>query len=204
MLPSNFPAGDGAPPAPAHWGPVTSAAQPSCLLEGPQAVCIKTADPLWPGRELCHRCAAVQLPSHVHLFATPWIAALQPLLPSAISRGLLKVMAIESVMPSNHLILCRPLLLSLSVFPSIRVFSKVSTPHIRWPKYRTISFSIGPSSEYSGFISFRIDWFGLLAVQGILKGLLQHHSSKVSILQCSAYFMVQFSHPYMTSGKPYL
>ena len=104
-------------------------------------------------------------------------------------------------MPSNHLILCCPLLLPPSIFPSIRVFSSESVPHIKWPKYWTFSFSISPSNEYSGLISFRIDWFDLLAVQGTLKSLLQHHSSKTSILQRSAFFIVQFSHPYMTTGK---
>ena len=118
------------------------------------------------------------------------------------SRSLLKLMSIESVMPSNHLILCHPLLLQLSIFPSIRVFSNESALRIsRWPKYWSFSFSISPSNEYSGLISFRTDCFDLLAVQGTLKSLLQHHSSKVSILQCSAFFTVQLSHPYMTTGK---
>ena len=111
------------------------------------------------------------------------------------------LMSIESVMPGNHLILCRPLLLPPSIFPSIRVFSNESVLRIRWPKYWSFSFSISPSNEYSGLISLRIDWFDLLAVQGTLKGLLQHQSSKASILQCSAVFMVQLSHPYMTTGK---
>ena len=110
-------------------------------------------------------------------------------------------MSIESVMPSNHLILCCPLLLLPSIFPSIRVFFSESALYIRWPKYWSFSFSISPSSDYSGFISFRIDWFDLLAVQGTLKSLLQHHSVKASILQCSAFFMVQLSHPYMSTGK---
>ena len=110
-------------------------------------------------------------------------------------------MSIKSVMPSNHLILCHPLLLLPSIFPSIRVFSHESVLHIRWPKCWSFSFSISPSNEYSGRISIRIDWFGLLAVQRTLKSLLQHHSSKPSILQCSAFFIVQFSHPYMTTGK---
>ena len=104
-------------------------------------------------------------------------------------------------MPSNHLILCRPLLLLPSIFPSIRVFSNESTLHIRWPKYCSFSFSISPSKEHPGLISFRMDWWGLLAVQGTLQSLLQHHSSKVSILQCSAFFIVQLSHPYITTGK---
>ena len=110
-------------------------------------------------------------------------------------------MSVKLVMPSNHFILCRPLLLLPSIFPSIRVFSNESALRIRWPKYWSFSFSISPSNEYSGLISFRIDWLDLLAVQGILKSLLQHHSSKASILQCSAFFMVQFSHPCMTTGK---
>ena len=110
-------------------------------------------------------------------------------------------MSIESVMPSNHLIFCCPLLLLPSIFPSIRVFSKESVLHIRWPKYYSFNFSISPSNEYSGLISFRMDWLDLLAVQGTLKSLLQHHSSKASILWCSAFFIVQLSHPYMTTGK---
>ena len=110
-------------------------------------------------------------------------------------------MPIESVMPSNHLILCRPVLLPPSIFLSIRVFSNESVVHIRWPKYWSFSFSITPSNEYSGLISFTMDWLDLLAVQGTLKSLLQHHSSKASVLQCSAFFMVQLSHPYMTIGK---
>ena len=110
-------------------------------------------------------------------------------------------MSIESVMPSNHLDLCRPLLLLASVFPSIRVFSSESVLHIRWPKYWSFSFSMNPSSEYSGLICFTIDWFDLLVVQGALKSLLQHHTSKASILRHSSFFMVQLSHPYMTTGK---
>ena len=131
---------------------------------------------------------------------TPWTAACQASLSFTNSRSLLKLMAIESVIPSNHLILCHPLLLLPSIFPSMRVFSKESVL-IRWPKYWSFSFSISPSNEYSGLISFRIDWFDLLAVQGTLKSLLQHHSSRASILLCSAFFIVQFSHPYMTIGK---
>ena len=115
--------------------------------------------------------------------------------------SLLKLMAIESVMPSNHLILCRPLLLLPSIFPSVRVFSKQSVLCIRWPKYWSFSFSISPSNEYSGLLSFRMDWLDLLAVQGTLKSLLQRHSSKASILRPSAFFIVQLSHPYMTTGK---
>ena len=118
-----------------------------------------------------------------------------------ISQSLLKLMSIESLMPSNHLILCHPLLLLPSIFPSIKIFSNESVLRIKWPKYWSFSFSISPSNEYSGLISFRIDWFDLLAVQGTLKSLLQHHSSKAFILRCSAFFMVQLSHPYMTAGK---
>ena len=120
------------------------------------------------------------------------------------SRSLPKPMSIESVMPSNHLILCRPLLFLPSIFPSIRVFSNKSVLHIRRPKYWSFSFSISPSNKYSGLISFRMDWLDLLAVQGTLKSLLQHHSSKASILWCSAFFMIQLSHPYMTTGKTIL
>ena len=129
---------------------------------------------------------------------TPWTAACQASLSITNSRSLLKFMSIESVMPSNHLILCHPLLLLPSNFPSIRVFSNESVLHIRWPKYWSFSFSISPSNEYSGLISFRMDWLGLLAAQVILKSLLQHHSSKALIFQGSAFFMVQLSHPYMT------
>ena len=133
--------------------------------------------------------------------ATPWTAALQASLSITNSWSLLKPMSIESVMPFNHLILCRPLLLQPSIFPSIRVFSNESVLHIRWPKYWSFSLNISPSNEHSGLISFRMDWLDLLAVQGTLKGLLQHHSSKASILQCSALFIVQLSHPYMITGK---
>ena len=125
---------------------------------------------------------------------TPWTAAHQAPLSSTISQSLLKFMSIESVMPSNHFILCCPLLLPPSIFPSIRVFSNELVLRIRWPKYWSFSFSISPSNEYSGLISFRMDWFVLLAVQGTLKSLLQHHSSKASVLWCSAFFMVQLSH----------
>ena len=138
--------------------------------------------------------------SRVQLFATPWTAAHQASLSITNSLNLSKLMSIESVMPSNHLILCRPLLFLLSIFLSIRVFSKESVLHIRWAKYWSFSFSISPSNEYSGLLSFRIDWFDI-AVKGTLKSLLQHHSSNASILQCSAFFIVQLSHPYMTTGK---
>ena len=132
---------------------------------------------------------------------TPWTAACQASLSLTNSQSLLRLMSIKSVMPSNHLILCCPLLLLPSIFPSIRVFSNKSVLHIRWAKYWSFSFNISPSSEYSGLISFRMDWLDLLAVQGTLKSLFQHHSSKASILQCSAFFIVQLSHPYMTTGK---
>ena len=133
-------------------------------------------------------------------FCDPWTAACQASLSITNSQGLLKFMSIESVMPSNHLILCRPLLLLPSVFPSIGVFSNESVLCMRWPKYWSFSFSISPSNDYSGLISFRMDWLDLLAVQGTLKSLLQHHSSKASILQHSAFFIGQLSHPYMTAG----
>ena len=139
--------------------------------------------------------------SHVHLFVTPRTAARQDSLSITNSRSLLKLMSIESVMPSNHLLLCRPLLLLPSIPPSIRVFSKESVLCIRWPKYWSFSFSISFSSEYSRLISFRIEWFDLLAVQGTQKSFIQHHSSKASNLQCSGFFMVQLSHPHMTTGK---
>ena len=139
--------------------------------------------------------------SHVQFFATSWTAACQASLSITNSQSLLKLMSIESVMPSNHLILSRPLLLLPSIFSSIRVFSNESVLSIKWPKYWSFSFSISPSNEHPGLISFRMDWLDLLAVQGTLKSLLQHHSSKASILQCSAFFIVQFSHPYMTTGK---
>ena len=132
--------------------------------------------------------------------ATPWTAACQAPL-SIIYWSLLKLMSIELVMPSNHLILCHPLLLLPSIFPRIRFFSNESAVHIRWPKYWSFSFNISPSSEHPGLISFRMDWLDLLAVQGTLKSLLQHHSSKASILWCSAFLIVQLSHPHMTTGK---
>ena len=145
--------------------------------------------------------ASVQLLSHVRLFAIPWIAAHQASLSITNSRSLPKLMSIELVMPSNHLILCYPLLLLPSTFPSIRVFSNESALCIRWPKYWSFSFNISPSNEYPGLISFRRDWLDLLVVQRTLKSLLQHHSSKASILWHSAFFLVQLSHPYMTTGK---
>ena len=145
--------------------------------------------------------SSVQSLSHVRLFATPWITAHQAPLSIINSWNSLKLMSIESVMPSSHLFLCRPLLLLPPIPPSIRVFSNESTLCIRWPKNWSFSFSIIPSKEIPGLISFRMDWLDLLAVQGTLNSLLQHHNSKASILQCSALFTVQLSHPYMTTGK---
>ena len=146
--------------------------------------------------------SSVQLHSRVQLFVTPWTAARQASLSITNSQSLLKLMFIESVMPSNCLILCRPLLLPPSIFPSIRVFSNESVLCIRWPEYWSFSFNISPSNEYSGLISFRMDWLDLLAVKGTLESLLQHHSSKASVLQCSAFFIVQLSYPSMTTEKP--
>ena len=145
--------------------------------------------------------SSVQSLSRVQLFATPWTIARQASLSITNSRSPPKPMSIESVMPSNHLILCRPLLLLPSIFPSIRVFSNESALRIRWAKYWSFSFNISPTNEHPGLISFRMDCLDLLAVQETLKSLLQHHSSKASILQPSAFFIVQLSHPCMTTGK---
>ena len=145
--------------------------------------------------------SSVQSLSHVQFSATPWTAAHEASLSFTNSWSLLKLMSIESVMPSNHLILCCPLLLLPSIFPSIRVFFNESALLIRWPKYWSFSCSISPSNEYSGLISFRIDWFDLLAVQGTFKSLLQHHSSKASIFWYSGFLMVQLSYPYSITGK---
>ena len=145
--------------------------------------------------------SSVQSLSRVRLFTIPWTAARQTFLSIPNSRSLLKLMPIESVMPSNHLILSCPLLLLPSIFPSIRVFFCESDLHIRWPKDWSFSFSISTSNEYSGLISFRMDWLDLLAIQETLKSLLQHHSSKALILHCSAFFVFQLSHPCMTTGK---
>ena len=145
--------------------------------------------------------SSIQLLSWVRLFATPWTAALQASLSITISQSLPKLMSIELVMPSNHLIFCCLLVLPPSIFPSIRVFSNESVLHIRWPKYWSFSFSISPTNEHSGLISFRMDCLDLLAVQGTLKSLLQQHSSKASILHYSAFFIVLLSHPYMTTEK---
>ena len=150
------------------------------------------ASPVYIGQA---QCSSVQSLSHVRLFATQWIAARQASLSITNSQSSLKLTSIKSVMPSSHLILCRPLLLLPPIPPSIRVFSNESTPHMRWPKYWSFSFSISPSKEHPGLISFRMDWLDLLAVQRTLKSLLQNHSSKASILRCSAFFTVQLSHP---------
>ena len=145
--------------------------------------------------------SSVQSLRRVWLFATPWTAARQAFLSITNSWSPPKPMSIELVMPSNHFILCHPLLLLPSIFPSVRVFSNESAFHIRWPEYWSFSFNISPTNEHPGPISFRMDWLDLLAVQGTLKSLLQHHSSKASILRCSAFITVQLSHPYMTTGK---
>ena len=152
----------------------------------------------WASQVALH---SLQLLSHVWLFVTPWTTARQASLSITNSQSPPKLMSIESVMPSNHLILCRPLLLLPSIFPSIRVFPNESALRIRWPKYWCFSLNISPSNEHPGLISFRMDWLYLLAVQGTLKILLQYHSSKASILQGSAFSVVQLSHPYMTAGK---
>ena len=150
---------------------------------------------------LAFNISSVQSFSHVRIFATSWIAARQASLPITNSRSSLKLMSIESVMPSSHLILCHPFLLLHPIPTSISVFSNESTLYMRWPKYRSFSFSIIPSKEHPGLISFRMDWLDLLIVQGTLKSLLQHHSSKASILQHSSFFTVQLLHPYTTTGK---
>ena len=154
-----------------------------------------------PSKNVCSVEYSVQSLSRIQLFATPWTAAHQASLSITNSQSLLKLMFIELVMPSNHLIVCHPLLLPPSIFPSIRIFSNESVFHMGWPKYWRFSFSISPSNEYSKLISFRMDWLDLLAVQGTLKSLLQHHSSKASIIWCSVSFIVQLLHPYMTTGK---
>ena len=180
-----------------------------CLLEFAQTLVHWVNDAIQPSHVLSYLLfmtvmmwffSSVQLLSHVRLFATSETAARQASLSITNFRSLLKFMSIESVMPANHLILCHPLLLP-SIFPSIRAFSNESALCIRWPKDWSCSFSISPSNDYSGLISFRMDWLDLLAVQGTLKSLLQHHSSKASILWHSAFFIVQLSHPYMTTRK---
>ena len=169
------------------------------------SLCLKTSRSTrltfsWHPINLC-AFTSVQLLSRVRLFVTPWITACQVPLSIANSRTISKLMSIESVVPSSHLILCHPLLLLPQIPPSIRVFSNESTLRIRWPKYWSFSFSISLSNEHPGLISFSMDWLDLLAVQGTLKSLLQHHKSKASILRHSAFFTVQLSHPYVTTGK---
>ena len=182
--------------------------EPSCTVDGnvnwyshcgeEYGGSLKTT--IWPSNPTPgHQFSSLQSLSHVQLFVTPWTAAPQASLSITNYQSLLKLMSIESVMLSNHLILCHLLLLLPSIFPSIRVFSNGSVLRIRWPKYW--SFSIIPSKEYSGLISFRINWFDLIAVQGTLGSLLQHHNSKASIFGHSAFFMIQLSHTYMTTGK---
>ena len=156
---------------------------------------------IWLSKLNQYQIRSDQLLGRVRLFATPWIAARQASLSITNSRSSLRLMSIESLMPSSHLILCHPLLLLPPIPPSTRVFSNESTLCMRWPKYWSFSFSIIPSKKIPGLISFRMDWLDLLAVQGTLKSLLQHHSSKASILWPSAFFTVQLSHPYMTTGK---
>ena len=150
---------------------------------------------------LCIWFSSVLSLSSVQIFLTPWTAACQAFLSITNSQSLLKLMSIEWVIPSNYLLIFRPLLPLSAIFPSIRVFPNESALRIRWPKYWSFSFNISPSNEQSGLISFRMDWLDLLAIQGTLKSLLQHHSSKLSLLLCSAFFTVQLSHPYMTTGK---
>ena len=176
-----------------HHLPLSRTSKPLPLLMAPVSRDYHTVKP--------SAVLSVQSLSRVRLFATPWITARQASLSITISRSLPKPMSIESVIPSNHLILCHPLLLPPSIFPSITVFSNESVLRIRWPKDWSFSFSISPSNEHPGLISFRMDWLDLLAVQGTLKSLRQHHSSKASILRRSAFFTVQFSHPYTTTGK---
>ena len=176
---------------------VASSYHPYVLLSAPLN---SFSSCLCPQRECCMSASVQYNRSVVSDSATPWTAACQASLSITNSQILLKLMSIESVMPSNHLILCRPLLFLPSIFPSIGVFSNESALHIRWPKYLSFSFSISPPNEFSGSISFRINWFYFLAVQRTLNNF-QYHSSKASVLWCSAFFMVQLSHPYMTTGQ---
>ena len=161
---------------------------------------LPTSSAFW--KTLLNHNTSLQSLSRVRLFAIPWTAVHQTSLFITKSWSILKLICIESVIPSNHLIPCCPLLLPPSIFPSIRHFSNESILHLMWPKYWSFSFSISPSNEHSGLISFRMDLLDLLAAQGALKSLLQHHSSKASVLRSSAFFMVQLSHPHMTTGKP--
>ena len=170
---------------------------------GRQGLGNKTASDAWGHPAILHNVqfSSVQLLSRVQLFATPRIAARQASLTITNSQSLLKLMSVKPVMPSNHLILCHPLFLLPSILPRIRVFSKESVFPIRWPNYWSFSFSISPSKEIQDWLPFRMDWFDLLAVQRTLKSFLQHHSSKASILWYSAFFIIQISYPYMTTGK---
>ena len=185
------------------WLPFLSPGDPPDLVIQPWSPALQAvstpSEPLW--KRLDFYFSSVQWLSCVRVFVTPWTAAHQASLSITNSRSLLRLMSIKSVMPSSHLILCPPLLLLPSILPSIRVFSNESVLCIRWPKYWSFSFSISPCNEYSALISFRIDWFDLLAVQGTLKNLIQHHSWKVSILHHSAFFIIQLSYPYMSTGK---
>ena len=185
------------------WLPFLSPGDPPDLVIQPWSPALQAVStPSEPLRKrLDFYFSSVQWLSCVRVFVTPWTAAHQASLSITNSQSLLKLMSTESVMPSNHLILCWPLLLLPSIFPSIRVFSNESALRIRWPKYWSFSFNISPSNQHPGLISFRVDWLDLLAVQGTLKNLIQHHSSKTSILRHSAFFIVQLSHPYMTTGK---
>ena len=167
----------------------------------PNVLILKCLNSSWNITNVTYMSSSVQSLSRVWLFATPWTAAHQTSLSITSSWSLLKLMSTESVMPSNHLILCHPLPLPSSMFPIIRVFADESALRIRWPKYWSFSFNISTSDEYSGLVSVRMDWLNLLAVQGTLKSLLQHHNSKASILWHSTFFIVQLSHPYMTPGK---
>ena len=186
---------------PRHLRTVAAPKEGAVTPSGHLSACLWAASPTIPIISLTPIVVVVQLRSRVRLFVTLWTSARQGSLSFTISWSLLKLTFVESVMPSNHLILCHPLLLLPSVFPSIRVFSNESTLCIRWPKYWSFSFSISPSNEHSGLISFRMDWLDLLAVQGTLKSLLQHCSSKALIFWCSSFFMVQLSHADMTTGK---
>ena len=182
------------------WSILRSSQGISPLYSAKATICPKSSQ-VWKEHLSSVHFGSVQSLSRVRLFATPWIAARQASLSITSSRSLLKLMPIKSVMPSSHLILCHPLLLLPPIPPSIRVFSNESALHMRWPKCWSFSFSISPSNEHPGLISFRMDWLDLLAVQGSLKSLLQHHSSKASIFWHSAFFTVQLSHPYMATGK---
>ena len=200
---SRFPCPSGSPRVCSNWCPLSQ----WCLLPNHLIVCCAflpflPSFPAWGSFPTSTSFSSVQSLSRIQLFATPWIAARQASLSITNSRSSPKLMCIGSVMPSSYLILCRPLLLQPPIPPTVRVFSNESTLHMRWPKYWRFSFSIIPSKEIPGLISFRMDWLDLLAVQGTLKSLLQHHSSKASILWHSAFFTVQLSHPYMTMEKP--